>query len=45
MNQRIIYAIANQVAVGLLGHREMHVRRAFLPVVASSRVPDQDFQD
>ena len=39
MNQRIIYAIANQVAVDLLGHREMHVRRASLPVVAPSRVP------
>ena len=39
VNQRIVYAIANQVAVDLLGHREMHVRRASLPVVAPSRVP------
>ena len=39
VNQRIIYAIANQVAVDLPGHREMHVRRASLPVVAPSRVP------
>ena len=39
MNQRIVYAIAKEVAVDLLGHREMHVRRASLPVVASSRVP------
>ena len=37
VNQRIIYAIANQVAVDLLGHREMHVHRASLPVVAPSR--------
>ena len=39
VNQRIIYAIANQVAVDLLGHREMHARRVSLPVVAPSRVP------
>ena len=39
MNQRTIYAIANQVAVDLPGHREMHVRRASMPAVASSRVP------
>ena len=39
MNQRIVFSIANQVAVDLLGHREMHVRRASLPVVAPSRVP------
>ena len=37
MNQRIVFSIANQVAVDLLGHREMHVRRASLPVVAPSR--------
>ena len=37
MNQRIVYAIAKEVAVDLLGHREMHVRRASLPVVAPSR--------
>ena len=42
MNQRIVFSIANQVAVDLLGPREMHVRRASLPVVALSRcVPDQ----
>ena len=34
MNQRIVYAIANQVAVDLLGHREMHAYRVSLPVVA-----------
>ena len=39
MNQRIVFSIANQVAVDLLGHREMHVRRASMPVVAPSRVP------
>ena len=39
MNQRIVYAIAKEVTVDLLGHREMHVRRASLPVVAPSRVP------
>ena len=39
MNQRINSSIANQVTVDLLGHREMHVRRASLPVVAPSRVP------
>ena len=33
------FSIANQVAVDLLGHRERHVRRESLPVVASSRVP------
>ena len=38
MNQRIDYSIANQVAVDLPGHREMHVRRASMPVVAPSRV-------
>ena len=37
MNQRIVFSIANQVAVDLLGHREMHVRRASMPVVAPSR--------
>ena len=37
MNQRIVYAIAKEVTVDLLGHREMHVRRASLPVVAPSR--------
>ena len=39
MNQRIVFSIANQVAVDLLGHREMHAHRASLPVVAPSRVP------
>ena len=39
MNPRIVFSIANQVAVDLPGHREMHVRRASMPVVASSRVP------
>ena len=39
MNQRIVFSIANQVAVDLLGHREMHVRRASMPVVALSHVP------
>ena len=39
MNQRTIYAIANQVAVDLLEHREMHACRASMPVVALSRVP------
>ena len=39
MNQRIVFSIANQVAVDLLGHREMHACRASLPVVAPSRVP------
>ena len=39
MNQRIVFPMANQVAVDLLGHREMHARRASMPVVALSRVP------
>ena len=39
MNQRIVFSIANEVAVNLLGHREMHARRASMPVVASSQVP------
>ena len=39
MNQRIVYAIAKEVAVDLLGHREMHACRASMPVVAPSRVP------
>ena len=39
MNQRIVYAIANEVAVDLFGHREMHACRASMPVVAPSRVP------
>ena len=39
MNQRIVFSIAKEVTVDLLGHREMHVRRASLPVVAPSRVP------
>ena len=39
MNQRIVFSIAKEVTADLLGHREMHVRRASLPVVASSRVP------
>ena len=37
MNQRIVFSIANQVAVDLLGHREMHACRASMPVVAPSR--------
>ena len=37
MNQRVVFFIAKKVAVDLPGHREMHVRRAFLPVVAPSR--------
>ena len=37
MNQRISSSIAKEVAVDLLGHREMHVRRASMPVVAPSR--------
>ena len=46
MNQRIVFSIANQVAVDLLGHREMHACRVSLPVVAPSRrVPVRfDFQ-
>ena len=45
VNQRIDYSIANEVAVDLLGHREMHARRASMPVVAPSRVPVRfDFQ-
>ena len=39
MNQRTVFSIAKEVTADLLGHREMHVRRASLPVVASSRVP------
>ena len=39
MNQRIVFSIAKEVAVDLLGHREMHVHRASMPVVALSRVP------
>ena len=39
MNQRIVYAIAKEVTVDLLGHREMHAHRVSLPVVAPSRVP------
>ena len=39
VNQRIVFSIAKEVAVDLLGHREMHVHRASLPVVAPSRVP------
>ena len=39
MNQRINSSIANEVAVDLLGHREMHACRASMPVVAPSRVP------
>ena len=40
VNQRIDYSIANEVAVDLLGHREMHACRASMPVVApSQRVP------
>ena len=42
MNQRMQNnSIANEVAVDLLGHREMHACRASLPVVAPSRVPDR----
>ena len=37
MKSRIRNAIANQVTVDLLGHREMHVHRASMPVVAPSR--------
>ena len=37
MNQRIVFSIANEVAVDLLGHREMHACRASMPVVAPSR--------
>ena len=37
VNQRIVYAIANEVTVDLLGHRERHARRASMPVVAPSR--------
>ena len=37
VNQRIDYSIANEVAVDLLGHREMHACRASMPVVAPSR--------
>ena len=39
VNQRIDYSIANEVAIDLLGHREMHVCRASMSVVAPSRVP------
>ena len=39
MNQRIVFSIAKEVTVDLLGRREMHVRRASSPVVAPSRVP------
>ena len=40
MNQRIVYAIAKEVAVDLLGAREtQHIRCASGPFVASSRVP------
>ena len=39
MNQRTVFSIANEVAVDLLGHREMHACRASMPVVAPSRVP------
>ena len=39
MNQRIVFSIATEVAVDLLGHREMHACRASMPVVAPSRVP------
>ena len=40
MNQRIVYAIAKEVAVDLLGPREtQHIRCASGPFVASSRVP------
>ena len=37
VNQRIDYSIANEVAVDLLGPREMHARRVSMPVVAPSR--------
>ena len=37
MNQRIVFSIAKEVAVDLLGHREMHACRASMPVVAPSR--------
>ena len=37
MNQRIDYSIATEVTADLLGHREMHVLRASMPVVAPSR--------
>ena len=37
VNQRIDYSIANEVAVDLLGHREMHACCASMPVVAPSR--------
>ena len=37
MNQRIVFSIAKEVTVDLPGHREMHVHRASLPVVAPSR--------
>ena len=39
MNQRTVFSIAKKVTVDLPGHREMHVRRASLSVVAPSRVP------
>ena len=39
MNQRIVFSIAKEVAVDLLGHRGMHACRASMPVVAPSRVP------
>ena len=39
MNQRIVFSIAKEVTVDLLGHREMHACRASMPVVAPSRVP------
>ena len=40
MNQRINSSIANEVAVDLLGPREMpHIRCASGPFVAPSRVP------
>ena len=37
VNQRIVFSIANQVAVDLLGHREMCACRASMPVVTPSR--------
>ena len=37
VNQRTVFSIANEVAVDLLGHREMHVCRASMPVIAPSR--------
>ena len=37
VNQRIDYSIATEVAVDLLGHREMHACRVSMPVVALSR--------